>query len=105
MRGDINSQIREVVEVEITGKRKKGRQRKSWEECIKENLERYGLRKKMRTIERNGESKLEQKLPTPASRDNDIKTDVVVDLVIYHILIFLRYYIAFVTTVYALFKN
>ena len=87
MCGDINSQIREVVEVEITGKRKKGRQRKSWEECIKENLEQYGLRKKMRTIERNGESKLEQKLPTPASRDNAIKTDVVVDLVIYHILL------------------
>ena len=32
----------------------------------------------MRTIERNGESKLKQKLPTPASRDNVIKTDVVV---------------------------
>ena len=29
---DINSQIREVMEVEITGKRKKGRPRKSWEE-------------------------------------------------------------------------
>ena len=25
-------------------------------------------------IERNGESKLKQKLPTPASRDNGIKT-------------------------------
>ena len=32
----------------------------------------------MRTIERNGESELEQKLLTPASRDNGIKTDVVV---------------------------
>ena len=30
------------------------------------------------TIERNGESKLKQKLTTPAIRDNDIKTDVVV---------------------------
>ena len=39
MRGDINSQIREVMEVEITGKRKKGRQRKSWEECVKKGLE------------------------------------------------------------------
>ena len=45
MRGDINSQIREVVEVEITGKRKKGRPRISWEECIKKDLERYGLRR------------------------------------------------------------
>ena len=32
----------------------------------------------MRTIHRNGESKLKQKLPTPTSRDNGIKTDVVV---------------------------
>ena len=35
----------------------------------------------MRTIERNGESELEQKLLTPASRDNGIKTDVVVFVV------------------------
>ena len=35
----------------------------------------------MRTIERNGESELEQKLLTPASRDNGIKTDVVVVVV------------------------
>ena len=34
----------------------------------------------MRTIERNGENKLKQKLPTPASRDNDMKTNVVVDV-------------------------
>ena len=44
MRGDINSQIREVMEVEITAKRKKGRPRKSWVECIKD-LERYGFRR------------------------------------------------------------
>ena len=43
MHGDINSQIREVMDVEITGKRKKGRPRKSWEECVKKDLERYGL--------------------------------------------------------------
>ena len=35
----------------------------------------------MRTIERNGESELEQILPTPASGDNDIKTDVYVVVV------------------------
>ena len=39
MHGDINSQIYEVMEVEITGKRKKGRSRKSWEECVKKDLE------------------------------------------------------------------
>ena len=32
----------------------------------------------MRTIERNGESELKQKLPTPGSQDNGIKMDVVV---------------------------
>ena len=32
----------------------------------------------MRTIERNGERVLEQKLLTPVSRDNGIKTDFVV---------------------------
>ena len=35
IRGDISSQIREVMEVGITGKRKKGRSRKSWEEYAK----------------------------------------------------------------------
>ena len=46
MRGDINSQICEVMEVEITGKKKKGRPRKTWEECIMKDLEQYGLRRK-----------------------------------------------------------
>ena len=44
MRGDINSQICKVMEVEITGKRKKGRLRKSWEKRVKKDLEQYGLR-------------------------------------------------------------
>ena len=45
MRGDINSQICEIMEVEMTGKKKKGRPRKSWEQCVKKDLERYGLRR------------------------------------------------------------
>ena len=45
MRGDISYQICEVMEVEITGKRKKGRSSKSWEECVKKDLEQYGLRR------------------------------------------------------------
>ena len=36
---------------------------------------------RMRTIEGNGESKLEQKLLTPASRDSGIKTVVIVAVV------------------------
>ena len=39
---DINSHIREVMELEITGKRKKGRPRKSWEKCVKD-LDWYDL--------------------------------------------------------------
>ena len=35
-------------------------------------------------IERNGESELTQKLPTPASRDNGIKTDVAIVFVSYY---------------------
>ena len=45
MHGDINPQICEVMEVDITGKRKKGQPGKSWEECIKKDLEGYGLRR------------------------------------------------------------
>ena len=45
MHGDINSQIREVMEVEITWKRKKVQPRKSWKECVKKDLERYGLKR------------------------------------------------------------
>ena len=44
MRGDINSQISEIMEVEITGKRKKDQSRKSWE-SVKKDLERYGWRR------------------------------------------------------------
>ena len=43
--GDINSQIREAMEVEITKERRKGRPRKLWEECARKDLEQYGLRR------------------------------------------------------------
>ena len=42
---DINSQIREVMMLEIIGKRNKGRRRKMFEECVKKDLERYDLRR------------------------------------------------------------
>ena len=45
IRRDIHFQIREVMELEITGERKKGRPRKLWEECVNKDLERYGLRR------------------------------------------------------------
>ena len=58
MHGDINSQICEVMEIEITGKRKKGWPRKLWEEGVLKDLELYG-ENWMRAIEGNGESTLE----------------------------------------------
>ena len=45
MRGDISFQIREVMEVELTGKRKKGQPMKSWEESVKKDFEEHGLRR------------------------------------------------------------
>ena len=33
------------MELEITGKRKKGRPRKLWEECVKKDLEQCGLKR------------------------------------------------------------
>ena len=44
IRQDINSQICEVNELEITRKIKKDRPRKLWDEFVKKDLERYGLR-------------------------------------------------------------
>ena len=45
MHGDINSEICEFMEVEITGKRKKGQPRTFWEDSIKKDLEWYGLKR------------------------------------------------------------
>ena len=66
------------MELEINGERKKGRPSKSWEECVKKDLERHGLRREDAYNPGNGKSKLKQKLPTPVIRDNGIKTDAVV---------------------------
>ena len=38
IRRDFNSQMREAMELEITGKRKTGRRKKSFEECPKEGF-------------------------------------------------------------------
>ena len=45
MHGDINSQMYEVMKVEIIGKRNKDQPRKSWEGCVKKGLVRDGLRR------------------------------------------------------------
>ena len=64
MRGDISSQIHEVTKVEITGKRKKGRPRKSWEECIKD-LERYGLRREDAYDQKKWRERIRAKIADP----------------------------------------
>ena len=78
VREDINSQIRDVMEVEITGKSKKCQRRKSWEKCVKKDLERCGLRKEDVYDRKKWRERIRAKLPTPVSRDDNIKTDVVV---------------------------
>ena len=40
-------------------------------------MEQHGLRREDAYNQKNGESKLKQKLPTPASWDNGIKTNAV----------------------------
>ena len=44
-RQDINSQILEEIELEITWKRNKSRPRKLWEECINKNMELCGYKR------------------------------------------------------------
>ena len=56
------------------GNRGKSAQRRIWNDMA--------LGERMRTIERNDESELKPKLATPVSRDNGIKTDVVVVIVV-----------------------
>ena len=65
MHRNINSQIYEVMEVEITEKRKKGRPRKSLEECVKKDLEQYGFVKRGCVQSKEMVSKLEQRLLAP----------------------------------------
>ena len=77
---DINSQICEVMELQITGKWKKGWPRKSWEECIKKDLEQYGLRRKDAYDQEKWQEQIKAKIAT--SQDNGIKTDVVVVTVV-----------------------
>ena len=62
---DIDSQIRQVMEVETTGKMKKGRPRKSWEECVKKDLERYGLRREDAYYQKKWQERIRAKITNP----------------------------------------
>ena len=65
MRGNIDSQIREIMEVEITGKRKKGRPRKSREECIKKDIEQYSLRREDASDRKKWQERIRAKIANP----------------------------------------
>ena len=71
-------QIREVMEAEITEKRKKGRPRKLWEVCVKKDLEQYGFGKERACDKKKWQEQYRPKIANPASWDNGIKRDVVV---------------------------
>ena len=60
--------------------RKKGWPRKSWEECIKKDLEQYGLKRKDAYDQEKWQEQIKAKIAT--SQDNGIKTDVVVVTVV-----------------------
>ena len=66
MRGNINSQIYEVMELEIIGERKKGRPRKSWEECVKKDLERYDLRREDAYDRKKWRERIKEKIANPS---------------------------------------
>ena len=70
IRRDINFQIREVMELEITGKRKKvdqGNRRKSAEdlETINKDLERYGLRREDAYNQEKWRERIQAKIANP----------------------------------------
>ena len=65
MRGNINSQIYEVMELEIIGKRKKGRPKKSWEECVKKDLERYDLKREDAYDRKKWRERIKEKIANP----------------------------------------
>ena len=50
----------------------------------------------MRIIERNGQSKLKQKLPTSDSRDNGIKTNIVVVVIVVAVAVVVVYTLKFI---------
>ena len=66
MRGNINSQIYEVMELEIIGKRKKGRPKKSWEECVKKDLERYDMRREDAYDRKKWRERIKEKIANPS---------------------------------------
>ena len=65
MRRDINSEMCEVMEVGRIGKRKKGRPRKAWEECLNKDLERYGFRREDEYDRKKWREQIRDKIANP----------------------------------------
>ena len=59
-------QFPDVLEVEITGKRKKGRPRKLWEECIKKDLEPYDLEREDPYDRKKWQERITAKIANPS---------------------------------------
>ena len=65
MCGDINSQLCEVMELEISGKRRKGQPKKLWEECIKKDLKQYYLRREDAFDQKKWQEQIKAKIANP----------------------------------------
>ena len=74
---DISCQIREVMELEITGKIRKGQLRTFWEECIKKYLDQYGLRREDPYDQEKWWEEIKAKIGNPCHQNNSIKTNIV----------------------------
>ena len=66
MIGDINSKIRDVMEVEMTGKRNKSQPRKSLEEYTQKDLEQYGLRREDVYNPKKWQEQIKAKIANPS---------------------------------------
>ena len=75
---NISSQMCEVMELEITGERKKGRPRELWKECIKKDPERCGLRRGDTYDQEKWREQYKVKIDNSGHWDNSIKMVVAV---------------------------
>ena len=60
LRRDGNSVLRVALDLEASGKRKRGRPKKTWKKKVEEETEKIGLKKEEALIEQSGEIECEQ---------------------------------------------
>ena len=66
MCGVINSEIREVAEVEITWKKEEALTKEPWEECVKKDLEKSGLRREDAYDRKKWQERFREKIANPS---------------------------------------